>query len=77
MIYLSTLPRHAWYLTNIVCQQYNSVVDRDGFLQHRALSHIRICRPPPLSFDPTFMKYAQCAESKEKSILRFLFFELS
>ena len=31
---------------------------------------------PPLSFDPTFMKDGQCAESNEKSIFRFLFFEL-
>ena len=32
--------------------------------------------PPPLSFDPIFMKDAECAESNEKSIFRFLFFEL-
>ena len=29
--------------------------------------------PPPLSFDPTSMKKAWCAESNEKSIFRFLF----
>ena len=36
--------------------------------------------PPPLSFDPTFMKDAQCAETDEKTIFRlmlFLFLELS
>ena len=29
----------------------------------------------PLSFDPAFMDDAQCAETKEKSIFRFLFFK--
>ena len=33
--------------------------------------------PPFLSFDPTVMKDAQCAETNEKSIFQFLFFELS
>ena len=28
---------------------------------------------PPLSFDPIFMEDAQCAETNEKSIFRFLF----
>ena len=42
-----------------------------------ALSQLRTCRPIPLSFDPIFMKDAQCAESNKKSIFRFLFFELS
>ena len=32
---------------------------------------------PPLSFAPIIMKDAQCAESDEKLIFRFLFFELS
>ena len=32
---------------------------------------------PHLSFDPTFMKDVQCAESNEKIIFRFLFSELS
>ena len=32
---------------------------------------------PPLSFDPIFMEDAQCAETNEKSIFPFLFFELS
>ena len=31
---------------------------------------------PTLSFDPTFMKVAQCAETNEKTIFRFLFLEL-
>ena len=31
---------------------------------------------PPLSFAPICMKHAHSAESKEKSIFRFLFFEL-
>ena len=30
-----------------------------------------------LSFDPVFMDDAQCAKTNEKSIFRFLFFELS
>ena len=30
-----------------------------------------------LSFDPTFMKVAQCAETNEKTIFRFLFLEFS
>ena len=29
----------------------------------------------PLSFDPVFMDDAQCAETNEKLIFRFLFFE--
>ena len=36
--------------------------------------------PLPLSFDPTFLEDAQCAEMNEKTIfrlLRFLFLELS
>ena len=33
--------------------------------------------PAPLSFDPIFMDDAQCAETNEKSIFRFLFFKLS
>ena len=40
----------------------------------------RICRPPrpsPLSFYPIFMGDAECAETNEKSIFRFLFYELS
>jgi len=32
--------------------------------------------PLPLSFDPTLMKDAQCAETNEKLIFRFLFMEL-
>ena len=31
--------------------------------------------PPLLSFDPVFMDDAQCAETNEKSIFRFLFFD--
>ena len=31
---------------------------------------------PQLSFDPIFMEDAQCAETNEKSIFRFLFFKL-
>ena len=43
-----------------------------------ALSQLRIVRPlPPLSFEPTAMKDAQCAETNEKFISRFLFLELS
>ena len=45
-----------------------------------ALSQLRICRTPSLSFDPTFMKDAQCAETNEKTIfrlLRFIFLKLS
>ena len=41
-----------------------------------APSLLRIYRPPPINFDPTFMKDAQCAETNEKTIFRFLFFEL-
>ena len=33
--------------------------------------------PPPFSFDPVFMDDAKCAETNEKSIFLFLFFELS
>ena len=39
-----------------------------------ALSQLRICRhspPPLLSFDPTVIKDAQCAEMNEKSIFIF------
>ena len=32
--------------------------------------------PPPLSFAPIFMKDSHGAEANEKSILRFLFFDL-
>ena len=32
---------------------------------------------PPFSFSPIIMKDAKCVESNEKSIFRFLFFELS
>ena len=32
--------------------------------------------PPPLRNDQIFMKDAQCAETNEKSIFRFLFYEL-
>ena len=32
---------------------------------------------PTFSFDPTFMKVAQCAEKNEKTIFRLLFLELS
>ena len=42
-----------------------------------AFSQVRKCRPPPLSFDPVFMEDAQCAETNEKLIFRFIFFELS
>ena len=31
----------------------------------------------PVSFDPVFMKDAECAETNKKSIFRFMFFELS
>ena len=40
------------------------------------LSQVRICRPPPLSFAPIFMKDVHSAESNEKYIFRYLFFEL-
>ena len=40
-----------------------------------ALSQVRICRHP-LSFAPIFIKDAHSAESNEKSIFLFLFFEL-
>ena len=33
---------------------------------HMALSQLRISRPFPLSFNPTYMKDAQCAETKKK-----------
>ena len=33
--------------------------------------------PTPLSFDPVLMDDAQCTETNEKSIFRFLFFSLS
>ena len=39
-----------------------------------ALSQVRICRPPHLSFDPIFMEDAQCAETNEQSIFRSIFF---
>ena len=40
-------------------------------------SQQKICRSLPLSFSPILMEDArQCAESNEKSIFRFLFFEL-
>ena len=31
---------------------------------------------PTLSFDPTFMKVAQCDETNKKTIFRFLFLEV-
>ena len=55
--------------------------ENDAYDQHRFtvdLSQLMICRsPPPLSFDSTFMKDAQCAEWNEKLTFRSLFFELS
>ena len=33
--------------------------------------------PSPLSFDSIFIEGAQCAETNEKLIFQFLFFELS
>ena len=42
-----------------------------------AFSQLRICRLHLVSFDPVFMNDAERAEMNEKSILRFLFFELS
>ena len=47
---------------------------------NRGFSQLRILRPHPLSFHPVFIEDAQCAETYEKSVfrfLRFLFFELS
>ena len=38
---------------------------------------IRICSFLTHSFAPILMEDAQCAESNEKSVFRFLFFELS
>ena len=49
------------------------------FKQLKALSQLSICRPlspPSLRNDHIVMKPAQCAETNEKSIFLFLFFEL-
>ena len=39
-----------------------------------ALSRVRICRPPSLSFAPALMKDAECAKLNEKSIYRSISF---
>ena len=48
------------------------------YLKNWGFSQLRMCvTPSPLIFNPVFMDDAQCAETNEKSIFRFLFFELS
>ena len=52
-------------------------VDMDGGIHRRALSQVRICKPPlPIRNGQIFLKDAQCAETNEKSIFRFLFLEI-
>ena len=54
------------------CSQFWSI--RNQYSGFWVLSQLTKSRPPPLpfSFDPTFMTDAQCAETNEKIILRFL-----
>ena len=42
----------------------------------QGFSQLRIYRPPPLRNGPILIEDTQCSETKEKSILRFLIFEL-
>ena len=71
--YALTLPKQT-YFEHIYRQQYcfemYSLLDICGSVPTNDK------QTPPLSFDPTFMKEAQCGETNKKTIFRFLFFEL-
>ena len=62
----------AWRAKCILCYGTVFVCD-EIFLVMLARFQLRICRPPPLSFDPTFMKDAQCAELNKNQFSNFYF----
>ena len=57
-----------------VCQHTKCLILFGSSAPKPGISQLRICRPPPLSFDPVLMEDAQCAETNKKSVNLFLFF---
>ena len=81
--------RYVYKWTNLKVGFVISIIDTDVKIWHTldtslkieidilALSQLRICRPPPLSFDPAFMDDRECAIQYGKNNKKFSDFYFS
>ena len=62
---------------SVLVQMGSEILEMGGGFQIMGPVPTRDMQTPPPRFDPVFMKDAEYAETNEKLIFRFLFFELS